>query len=92
MAITADNVPSNARAKARAKSPWFDSRRLKLLAFYLGVPVAVGVYGAINNWQLLREAGYLQGITFYLAHAIPPWTFTCAMTTLVMYLLRRWKP
>jgi hypothetical protein len=92
MAITADNVPSNARAKARAKSPWFDSRRLKLLAFYLGIPVAVGIYGAINNWQLLREAGYFQGIAFYLAHAIPPWTITCAMTTLVMYLLRQWKP
>ncbi len=92
MVMASNDVSGTERAGHGQTQSWFDSRRLKLLAFYLGVPVTVGIYGALNNWELLREAGYVQGIGFYLAHSLPPWMVTCLMTTSVMYALRQWKP
>lgn len=74
------------------EEPWFTSRRWKLLAFYLGVPLVVALYGGLNNWQLLKQAGYLPGLFFYIAHAVPPWLTTCLTTFLVMWALKRWKP
>jgi len=71
---------------------WFKHHRWKLLAFYLGVPVLVGIYGAFNNWQLLKQAGLLPVIVFYLAHSLPPWLVTCATTIGVMYALKAVKP
>jgi len=74
------------------QEPWFTSRRWKLLAFYFGVPVVVALYGGINNWQLLKQAGLLPGLLFYIAHALPPWMITCGSTFGVMWALQRWKP
>lgn len=70
----------------------FDARSWRLLAFYLGVPVIVAMYGGLNNWQLLEIAGYGPALAFYAAHAILPWLTTCALTSLTMLTLARWKP
>ena len=71
---------------------WLDSRTWRLLAFYLGVPIIVALYGGLNNWQLLEIAGYGPALGFYTAHAILPWWTTCALTSLAMATLARWKP
>jgi len=79
-------------SSTRSKAPWFTSERWKLLAFYLGVPLTVGLYGGINNWQLLKQAGYVPGLLFYMGHALPPWLVTCLTTFSVMWVLQRFKP
>jgi len=61
-------------------------------AFYLGVPLAIGCYAALNNWQLIHTAGAGWAITFYLAHALVPWTASILLTGVAMRLLRPWKP
>jgi hypothetical protein len=64
----------------------------QILAFYLMVPLALGGYGAINNWRLIESIGPVWAITFYLGHAFPPWFSTCLLTSLAMHLLQAWKP
>lgn len=77
---------------AQASSTRFDARTWRLLAFYLGVPIIVALYGGLNNWQLIETAGYGPALAFYAAHAILPWWTTCALTSLAMLTLARWKP
>jgi len=72
--------------------PWFSQRNWRLLAFYLGVPLIVALYGGFNNWQLLEQAGYGPGLVFYAAHGLLPWWTTCALTSLAMVTLARFKP
>ena len=60
--------------------------------YYLGVPMVVAFYAALNNWEIRHAAGTLGSLTFYAAHAFPPWLTTCAMTHLTMRSLRSWKP
>ncbi|MFW2404526.1 MAG: LytTR family DNA-binding domain-containing protein [Gammaproteobacteria bacterium] len=67
-------------------------RRVRLIAFYAGVPLIIGIYGALNNWELLENAGYPLTLAFYAAHAFVPWWTTCACTTLAMWVLRPFKP
>ena len=44
---------------SRARPGGFGGPRFwRLLGFYLGVPSAVAIFGALNNWSLLEEAGY----------------------------------
>ncbi len=62
------------------------------VGFYLGVPLLIGSYGALNNWQLIDTAGAGWAIVFYLAHALVPWLASCLLTSLTMALLRPWKP
>ncbi len=62
------------------------------VGFYLGVPLLIGGYGALNNWQLIDTAGAGWAIVFYLAHALAPWLASCLLTSLTMALLRPWKP
>ena len=62
------------------------------MAFYLAVPLIVAVYGALNNWKLIDIAGYGPALAFYAAHAFLPWWTTCALTSLAMLTLARWKP
>jgi len=88
-------VYSAAGAKPKSKNTghaWFTSENLTLCAFYLGVPLLVGLYGGLNNWQLLKEAGYFSGLLFYMMHALPPWMVTCVTSMLTMYFLRSLKP
>lgn len=63
-----------------------------MAAFYVGVPLVVAVYGALNNWQLIDIAGYAPALAFYAAHAFPPWWTTCVLTSLAMLTLAPWKP
>jgi len=67
-------------------------RHLRLLAFYLGVPLVVAVYGALNNWKLIESTGYPSALAFYAAHALIPWWITCSATSLTMWTLRSVKP
>jgi len=67
-------------------------RHLRLIAFYLGVPLVVAVYGALNNWKLIETTGYLSALAFYAAHALIPWWITCSATSLSMWVLRAVKP
>ena len=64
----------------------------QLLAFYLLVPLALGGYGAINNWRLIESIGPLWAVAFYLGHAFVPWFSTCLLTALAMRLLQPWRP
>jgi hypothetical protein len=77
---------------SEARRMKLEARTWRLLAFYLGVPVIVALYGGLNNWQLLEMAGYGPALGFYAAHAILPWWTTCALTSLAMWTLARWKP
>jgi len=67
-------------------------RRFRLLAFYVGVPLVIGTYGALNNWELLSNVGYAWTLGFYAGHALIPWWITCASTSLTMWILRAVKP
>lgn len=67
-------------------------RQVRLIAFYVGVPFIIGIYGALNNWELLERAGYPLTLAFYAAHAFPPWWMTCASTSFAMWALRFVKP
>ncbi len=62
------------------------------LGYYLGVPLVVAFYAALNNWEIRHAAGALGSLSFYAAHAFPPWLTTCALTHLSMRSLERWKP
>jgi hypothetical protein len=77
---------SNALQQLRNSLSW------QILTFYLMVPLALGSYGAINNWRLIESIGPLWAIGFYLGHAFPPWFSTCLLTSLAMHLLKPWKP
>ncbi|MDH3511930.1 MAG: LytTR family transcriptional regulator [Gammaproteobacteria bacterium] len=90
--MTEKSILNNAIHVSEALSTGFDSRTWRLLAFYGGVPVIVALYGGLNNWQLLQIAGYGPALAFYAAHAILPWWTTCALTSLAMLTLARWKP
>jgi hypothetical protein len=63
-----------------------------LLAFYVGTPFAIAIYGAANNWEIQQVAGYLGAFGFYFSHSFIPWWITCLCNTALMWLMRRWKP
>lgn len=60
--------------------------------FYIGVPLLVAVYAALNNWAVLQVAGYSGTLAFYIGHAFIPWWTTCIVTWLVMRALTPWQP
>lgn len=60
--------------------------------FYVGVPLIVAVYAALNNWAVLQVAGYTGTLLFYAGHAFIPWWTTCLVTWLVMQGLKAWRP
>ncbi len=62
------------------------------ILFYLGVPLVVAVYAAVNNWAILELVGYGGTIVFYLGHAFVPWWTTALVTWTSMQLLKPWKP
>jgi hypothetical protein len=64
----------------------------RLIAFYIGVPLFVAIYGALNNWEIQQVAGYAVAIGFYLSHSFIPWWITSLCNTGLMWLLARWKP
>ena len=51
-------------------------RHVRLISFYAGVPLVIGTYGALNNWELLERTGYLLTLGFYAAHAFIPFWIT----------------
>lgn len=79
-------------ADAASPRPLATGRQIRLVAFYLAVPLVIGMYGALNNWELLERAGYLPTFAFYAAHAFIPWWMTCASTSLAMWALQSIKP
>lgn len=87
------NSPENALDSAGHGAGAADTtRNVRLISFYLGVPLIIGTYGALNNWQLLEEAGYVWTLAFYAGHSLIPWWITCASTSLAMWGLRSIKP
>ncbi len=64
----------------------------RLLSFYLGVPTFVGVYGALNNWEIQQTAGYGGSLLFYLSHSFLPYWITCLSTSFLMWVMDRIKP
>lgn len=84
--LAADKVPLPARGTQSSSAVW------RYLAYYLGVPIVVASYAALNNWEILEVAGLPVTLAFYLAHAVPPWWITCTCTTLCMRGLSRWQP
>jgi hypothetical protein len=90
--MAAKSLINNAIHATETRVLALNTRTWRLAAFYVGVPVVVAVYGALNNWQLIDMAGYVPALGFYAAHAIPPWWTTCALTSLTMLALARWKP
>ncbi len=64
----------------------------KLIAFYIGIPLSIAVYGAINNWEIQQTIGYGGTLAFYLSHSFVPWWITSISTYGSMHLLKRWQP
>jgi hypothetical protein len=60
--------------------------------FYLGVPLVVAIYAALNNWAILQEAGYPLTLLFYFGHAFIPWWTTSIVTFATMVALSSWRP
>jgi hypothetical protein len=86
--IRSDSQPVrfNALQRLRGNLSW------QVIAFYLLVPLALGGYGAINNWRLIESIGSLWAVAFYLGHAFPSWFSSCLLTSLAMRLLQPWRP
>src|SRR5210317_1511301 len=62
------------------------------LAFYLGVPTMLALYGAINNLHAMQTEGFWMTLQFYVAHAYVPWWMTCLSTRLIFIALAHWQP
>ncbi len=62
------------------------------LAYFVGVPLVVAVYAGLNNWEIRHVAGITGSLTFYAAHAFPPWWTTCLCTLGAKKALGVWKP
>lgn len=62
------------------------------LAYFVGVPLTVATYAALNNWEMQHIAGLGPGLFFYLAHSMLPWWTTCLLTTGTKATLATWKP
>lgn len=60
--------------------------------FYVGVPAAIAIYAALNNWTILQLTGYQTTLAFYAGHAFVPWWTSAGATYLCMRLLRPWRP
>lgn len=60
--------------------------------FYIGVPGALAVYGAVNNQHSIEVAGIWPTTWFYFAHSFVPWWTTCASTHLIYIALTRFRP
>lgn len=90
--MVGDNIKNPSLAGAPAPSIPQAGRQVRLIAFYLGVPLIIGIYGALNNWELLESAGYPLTLGFYAAHAFIPWWMTCACTSMAMWGLQSIKP
>jgi hypothetical protein len=80
------------RATARELKAQIVGLDWRRLAFFLGVPLALAVYPAINNLHLLETAGHWLAVSFYLAHALPPWWITCVATQTTMIVLSPLRP
>jgi hypothetical protein len=61
-------------------------------AFFVGVPAAIAIYAALNNWTILQLSGYETTLAFYAGHAFVPWWTSAAVTALCMRLLKPWRP
>jgi hypothetical protein len=74
--------------------PWRPARGWgwKHLAYFVGVPLIVAIYAALNNWSMIQITGYTASMGFYLAHALLPWWITCLSTLLIMRALSGLKP
>lgn len=68
------------------------ARSWPYLAYFLGVPLTVAVYAALNNWEIREVAGVRAAVLFYVAHALLPWFITCLSTMLAKRALARWQP
>jgi hypothetical protein len=64
----------------------------RVIAFYVGVPLFVAIYGGLNNWEIQQAAGYAVAIGFYLSHSFIPWWITGLCNSGLMRILARWKP
>ena len=64
----------------------------RLIAFYVGVPFIVAIYGAMNNYGIQQIAGYAGAISFYLSHSFIPWWITSLSTSFLMWAFNRLKP
>jgi hypothetical protein len=60
------------------------------LSFYIGVPLLLGFYGAMNNFHNVA-AGYVGYFMFYLGHAMIPFWISCICTQLVTIVLAPWR-
>jgi len=61
-------------------------------AYFVGVPVLVATYAALNNWAIRHAVGIWMSLAFYTSHAVVPWWITCACTFLAKSLLRHFRP
>jgi hypothetical protein len=91
-----ESRPSTARDKPRTVlERVFDEARvldIRRLAFYLGVPLLLGLYSAINNPMLMQIGGLSVAISFYLGHSLIPWWINAGTTRLTMIGLAFWRP
>jgi hypothetical protein len=60
------------------------------LSFYIGVPLLLGIYGAMNNFHNV-STGYVGYFMFYLGHAMIPFWISCICTQLVTIVLAPWR-
>jgi hypothetical protein len=81
-----------AQSKLVRNTPDTGMLNWKVIAFYVGIPLCIGLYGAINNWEIQQSIGYSGTLIFYLSHSLVPWWITSLCTFGLMQLLQRWKP
>jgi hypothetical protein len=80
------------RATVRGIRRQLSGDQWRRVSFYVGVPLVLGIYGAMNTFQAVPESGHIRYLMFYLGHAMIPFWISCLATQLVTIVLAplRW--
>ena len=88
LVVSPDNSATGSiRATLRNITGQFTGNQWRRISFYLGVPLLLGVYGAMNNFHSLASMGHVGYLMFYLGHAMVPFWISCVSTQLVTIIL-----
>lgn len=91
MVVNPDNsAMGSVRATLRHILGNYTGDQWRRLSFYIGVPLLLAIYGAMNNFHNVA-AGYVGYFMFYLGHAMIPFWISCLCTQLVTIALAPWR-
>jgi hypothetical protein len=80
------------RATLRGIRGQLSGDQWRRVSFYVGVPLLLGLYGAMNNFRDVPESGHIRYLMFFIGHAMIPFWISCLSTQLFTIILApfRW--